>query len=100
MGLQLVLVDVEKEADPVAALRRVAATGSGLDTLFADVILPRLDPDDVAFLGVDPGPDIDEAWWEEMLVAWFGAPEEEEAPESAEEDAPSETAAESNPART
>jgi hypothetical protein len=56
--------------------------------------------DDVAFLGVDPGPDIDEAWWEEMLVAWFGAPEEEEAPESAEEDAPSETAAESNPART
>lgn len=56
--------------------------------------------DDVAFLGVDPGPDIDEAWWEEMLVAWFGAPEEEETPESAEEDAPSETAAESNPART
>jgi LuxR family maltose regulon positive regulatory protein len=50
MGLQLVLVDVENEPDPVAALRRVAATGSGLDTLFADVILPRLDPEDVAFL--------------------------------------------------
>ena len=50
MGLQLLLVDVEKEADPVNALRRVAATGSGLDTLFADVILPRLDPQDVAFL--------------------------------------------------
>ncbi len=29
---------------PLHALRRVAATGSGLDTLFADVILPRLDP--------------------------------------------------------
>jgi LuxR family maltose regulon positive regulatory protein len=50
MGLQLVLVNVEKEADPVAALRRLAATGSGLESLFADVILPRLDPRDVAFL--------------------------------------------------
>ena len=50
MGLQLVLVDVENEPDPVAALRRVAASGSGLDSLFADVILPRLDPEDVAFL--------------------------------------------------
>jgi len=50
MGLQLVLVYVEKEADPIGALRRVAATGSGLDSLFADVILPRLDPAAVAFL--------------------------------------------------
>jgi LuxR family maltose regulon positive regulatory protein len=50
MGLQLVLVDVEKQADAVAALRRVAATGTGLETLFADVILPRLDPQDVEFL--------------------------------------------------
>jgi LuxR family maltose regulon positive regulatory protein len=50
MGLQLVLVDIEKASDPVAALRRVAETGSGLDSLFADVILPRLEPDEVAFL--------------------------------------------------
>lgn len=56
--------------------------------------------EDVSFLGVDPGPEIDEAWWEEMLVAWFGAPEEEEEPESAEDAASSETAAESHPART
>ena len=56
--------------------------------------------DDVAFLGVDPGPKIDEAWWEEMLVAWFGAPEEEEELEPTEEETPSETTAESNPART
>jgi hypothetical protein len=34
--------------------------------------------EDVAFLGVDPGSEIDEAWWDEMLVAWFGAPEEDE----------------------
>ena len=60
--------------------------------------------DEVAFLGVDPGPDIDEAWWEEMLVAWFGPPEEEEELEPTEEETPSETTAEttaeSNPART
>ncbi|WHZ22323.1 MAG: hypothetical protein OJF47_001435 [Nitrospira sp.] len=37
--------------------------------------------DDVAFLGVDPGPEIDEAWWEEMLVAWFGEPEAEKPAE-------------------
>jgi hypothetical protein len=56
--------------------------------------------EDVAFLGVDPGPEIDEAWWEDMLVAWFGAPEEEEAGEPTEEESPSETAAENHPART
>lgn len=50
MGLQLVLVNVENEADPIGALRRVAAAGSGLDKLFADTILQRLDPQDVAFL--------------------------------------------------
>lgn len=31
----------------------------------------------VASLGVDPGPAVDETWWEEMLVAWFEQPEEE-----------------------
>jgi hypothetical protein len=55
--------------------------------------------EDVAFLGVDPGSDIDEAWWEEMLVAWFGAPEEEEAPEAMTDETPSPTGAENNPAR-
>lgn len=39
--------------------------------------------DDVAILGVDPGPEVDETWWDEMLVAWF---EEPEAEPSAEED--------------
>jgi hypothetical protein len=38
--------------------------------------------EDVAFLGVDPGPEIDEAWWDDMLVAWFGAPDEDEGEES------------------
>ncbi len=56
--------------------------------------------DDVAFLGVDPGPEIDEAWWEEMLVAWFGAPDDEESLEEAtSEEAPSTDTAK-DPART
>ena len=40
-----------------------------------------IDPDmteaDVSFLGVDPGAEVDEVWWEEMLVKWFETPEEE-----------------------
>jgi len=37
--------------------------------------------DDVSFLGSDPGPDVDEAWWDEMLVQWFDVPEEEKPAE-------------------
>ncbi|HET9961275.1 MAG TPA: hypothetical protein VFQ34_02960 [Nitrospiraceae bacterium] len=37
--------------------------------------------DDVAFLGTDPGADVDETWWDEMLVAWFEEPEEEKPAE-------------------
>ena len=54
--------------------------------------------EDVAFLGIDPGPEIDEAWWEDMLVAWFGAPEEE-VPQEAPGDTPAVTDEENNPAR-
>jgi hypothetical protein len=45
--------------------------------------------DDVVFLGTDPGSDVDEAWWDEMLVAWF------EEPESGSEEPTSEAAGES-----
>jgi len=37
--------------------------------------------DDVAFLGADPGDDVTQAWWEEMLVQWFDVPEEEKPAE-------------------
>jgi hypothetical protein len=37
--------------------------------------------DDVAFLGSDPGSEVDEAWWEEMLVQWFDVPEDEKPAE-------------------
>ncbi|MCS6318076.1 MAG: hypothetical protein H8K05_09955 [Nitrospira sp.] len=56
--------------------------------------------DDVAFLGVDPGPDIDEAWWEEMLVAWFGAPDDEEPTDEATAEEASTPEAAKDPART
>ena len=38
---------------------------------------PDLAKDDVEFLGQDPGPEVDEAWWEDMLVHWFDEPEAE-----------------------
>ena len=40
--------------------------------------------DDVAFLGADPGDDVTEGWWDEMLVQWFEVPEEEKPAEDAE----------------
>lgn len=60
---------------------------------------PNLSAEDVAFLGVDPGPEIDEAWWEEMLVAWFEVPEEEGASDEGTEAAHSVAESDSNPAR-
>jgi len=39
---------------------------------------PSLTQDQVAFLGVDPGAEIDQGWWEDMLVKWFEEPEEDE----------------------
>ena len=40
---------------------------------------------DVAILGVDPGSEVDETWWDEMLVAWFEEPEVEPSSEEASE---------------
>ncbi|MDH4188092.1 MAG: hypothetical protein OEV08_13965, partial [Nitrospira sp.] len=37
--------------------------------------------EDVAFLGTDPGQDVTEVWWDEMLVQWFDVPEEEKPAE-------------------
>jgi hypothetical protein len=53
-----------------------------------------LKQEDVAFLGTDPGADVTEAWWEEMLVQWFDVPEEEKpaedkVDETSESDSPS-----------
>ncbi len=40
---------------------------------------PAITKDEVAILGVDPGPEVNDVWWEEMLVRWFEEPESEEA---------------------
>jgi len=50
--------------------------------------------EDVAFLGTDPGEDVTEAWWEEMLVQWFDVPEEEKP---VEEDSGKEANSDSSP---
>jgi hypothetical protein len=47
------------------------------------VVGPGVTKDHVAILGVDPGPEVDEAWWEEMLVAWFEEPDTEPSAECA-----------------
>ncbi len=61
---------------------------------------PEMTAEDVAFLGTDPGPEIDEAWWEEMLVQWFGAPEDEQAVEPTAAETASEAGTESSSARS
>lgn len=43
------------------------------------VVHPEFTSEYVACLGVDPGPDVNEVWWEDMLVNWFVNAEEEEA---------------------
>ena len=43
------------------------------------VVGPSMTKEDADSLGVDPGPNVDETWWDEMLVAWFEEPEQEAA---------------------
>lgn len=44
--------------------------------------------EEVAFLGTDPGEDMTEAWWEEMLVQWFDVPEEKKPAEQEDSQSP------------
>jgi hypothetical protein len=50
------------------------------------VVDPQFSQDHVAGLGVDPGADVDEVWWDDMLVNWFEEPEEEDVGEDENED--------------
>ena len=43
--------------------------------------------EDVAFLGTDPGDEVTEAWWDDMLMQWFDVPEEEKPSEREETEA-------------
>ncbi len=49
------------------------------------LIGPSVKKEDVGFLGTDPGEDVTEAWWDEMLVQWFDVPEEEPPTEATDE---------------
>jgi hypothetical protein len=48
--------------------------------------------EDMSIFGVDPGPDVDHAWWEDALVAWFEEPESEKSADSAEDEPSTEEA--------
>jgi len=49
------------------------------------VVGPTIKKEDVSFLGSDPGNEVTEAWWDEMLVQWFDVPEEEKPVEEESE---------------
>jgi len=59
------------------------------------VIDPQFTKDQMSGLGEDPGSDVNEAWWEDMLVNWFEEPEEE-AESEGEEGEGSESSAEAD----
>jgi len=39
---------------------------------------PAMTEEQVNMLGVDPGEEVDQGWWEDMLAKWFEEPEEED----------------------
>ncbi|GJL55417.1 MAG: hypothetical protein NPIRA02_25490 [Nitrospirales bacterium] len=51
------------------------------------VIDEALSAEDVKLLGVDPGEDVNEVWWDEMLIRWHINPEDEVFEEMPEADA-------------
>ena len=46
------------------------------------VVDSSLTKEEIAWLGVDPGPAVNDVWWEDMLVKWFEDPEDIEALEA------------------
>jgi hypothetical protein len=50
------------------------------------IVEPSLMSSDVDMLATDPGPEVDEAWWDDMLVAWFEEPLDETATEESNTD--------------
>ena len=52
---------------------------------------PSITSEQVAFLGVDPGEEVDLAWWEDMLVKWFEEPEEALDVEASDEEGDEDT---------
>ena len=88
-----------RRADPPSWIVGGYATKEVIDR--ARVRPTDIDPDlteaDVSFLGVDPGAEVDEVWWEEMLVKWFETPEDELEETDEESDAESEASSQDQP---
>ena len=80
-----------RRADPPSWIVGGFATKEIIDrALFKPTAIdPEFTKEHVAFLGKDPGEEVDKVWWEDMLVNWFEEPEEEiedeEAAESSED---------------
>lgn len=68
-----------RRADPPTWIVGGFATQEVIDRIRfkPTVIDPSFTTEEIKFLGVDPGEEIDAHWWEEMLVRWFTEPEEE-----------------------
>ncbi len=68
-----------RRADPPSWIVGGFATKEVIDrALFKPTVIdPEFTKEEVAFLGEDPGEDVDLIWWESMLVNWFEEPEEE-----------------------
>ena len=68
-----------RRADPPSWIVGGYGTKEVIDrALFKPTVIdPEFTAEHVAFLGKDPGEDVDGVWWEEMLVNWFEEPEEE-----------------------
>ncbi|ULA65390.1 MAG: hypothetical protein LZF86_200035 [Nitrospira sp.] len=79
-----------RRADPDAWIIGGYATKEVIDRakFQPHLVGPDVKKEDVAFLGTDPGDDVTEGWWDEMLVQWFDVPEEEK-PAEGEEEGPS-----------
>ena len=75
-----------RRADPDSWIVGGYATAEVIQraTFNPTVVGPSITKEHVAILGADPGPEVDEAWWEDMLVAWFEGPEEQEKGEQEE----------------
>ena len=77
-----------RRADPPSWIVGGYATKEVIDRAkhHPEEIDPSMTPEHVAFLGVDPGEEVDLAWWEDMLVKWFEEPEEASGVEASDEE--------------
>lgn len=74
-----------RRADPDSWILGGYATKEVIDRakFQPQLVGPTITKDDVAFLGTDPGTDVTESWWDDMLVQWFDVPDEEKPADEA-----------------